>query len=110
MLDFGNISDDIKNIIVALGCFLGGGYIGLKKIKTHASQLDLEATKSKTERDVITLIYERLKELETINKALTSEIEALRKENVTIQIQNSEMRAEIKNLRKYIEINFNPTS
>lgn len=108
-MDLAIITENFKDIAITLGVALGGTILGIKKIMKQYTKDDLDQTKSKAEKGVIELIYERLQELEKINRALTVELESLREENMQTRNQNEEMRAEIQKLKKYIELNFTPT-
>lgn len=110
-MDFstGSLSQVLQNEILNVAILIGGAWLGYKKLIKHGNKEDLDATKAKAEKNVIDLIYVRLTELEQTNKALTAELEANRKEIMVTRIQNEEMRKEVKQLKRFIELNFAPT-
>lgn len=108
-MDFTSIGEGLKEIVLSAIVVIGGAALGFKKIMKEYSKDDLAQTKTKAEKGVIELIYERLQELEKINRALTIELETLREENMQTRKQNEEMRNEIQKLKKFIELNFTHT-
>ena len=104
-----SLSEDIRTILISIFVGIGGTVIGFKKMMKQYSKDDLDDTKSKTEKGVLDMIYERLQELEKINRGLMVELESLREENRQFRTQNEEMRAEVQKLKKFIELNFAPT-
>ncbi len=104
-----NFAEEFRNGLLSLFIGIGGAVIAFKKMSKQYSKDDLDETKSKTEKGVLDMIYERLQELEKINRGLMVELESLREENRQFRTQNEEMRAEVQKLKKFIELNFAPT-
>lgn len=103
------LQNEVQGLLMTLAAIGSFSYLGYKKILKHGNKEDLDSAKAKAEKGVIDLIYVRLQELDKTNRALVEEVEALRRENLVARIQNEEMRKEIHQLKKFIEMNFSPT-
>lgn len=104
-----NITQHVEQLGGWAVAAIGGAVLGWKKLQKVYARDDLDTNRATTESNYLTMIFERLKELETINKGLVLELETMRQENMEAKLQNKEMRTEIQKLRQFIEQNFTPT-